>query len=123
MEDLGATASPAPSPIDTARAIEAHDEERLMKVALLPPEALRCVDGLETPQRFYQVLRSPAPLAGMPFPQEPRWKAIADAGFESVVCLTDDAAPYDPSPLRVLHARRFKDLLGGRQPDNPQREA
>src|SRR5262249_37598247 len=94
-----------------------------MNVALIPPGALRSVPGLETPQRFYQVLRSPAPLAGMPFPERLSWKAIAAAGFESVVCLTNDTAPYDPSPLRVLRAVKFKDLIGGNRPDNPQREA
>src|SRR5262249_13593917 len=64
-----------------------------------------------------------APLAGMPFPERLSWKAIAAAGFESVVCLTNDTAPYDPSPLRVLRAVKFKDLIGGNRPDNPQREA
>jgi protein tyrosine/serine phosphatase len=93
-----------------------------MRVRPIPPEALPSVRGLETPQRFCQVLRSPAPLAGMPFPSSPPWTAIAAAGFESVVCLTNDTAPYDPSPLRVLRAAKFKDLVGGGRPDNPQRE-
>jgi protein-tyrosine phosphatase len=95
----------------------------MMNVAPIPPEALRSVRGFETPQRFYQVLRSPAPLAGMPFPERPSWKAVAAAGFESVVCLTNDTAPYDPSPLRILRAVKFKDLVEGGWPDNPQREA
>jgi protein tyrosine/serine phosphatase len=94
-----------------------------MKIAPVPPEALRSVRGLDTPLCFYQVLRSPAPLAGMPFPKQVPWEAIAAAGFESIVCLTHDTPPYDPSPLRVLRAAKFKDLIGGRQPDNPQREA
>jgi hypothetical protein len=94
-----------------------------MDIALIPPEPLRSVPGLETPQRFYRVLRSPAPLAGMPFPRRPSWKAVAAAGFESVVCLTDDTAPYDPSPLSVLRAVEFEDLVGGHPPANPRREA
>lgn len=94
-----------------------------MSVAPIPPEALRSVPGLDTPQRFYQVLRSPAPLAGMSVPDRPSWKAVAAAGFESIVCLTNNTPPYDPSPLRVLRALKFKDLVGGTQPENPQREA
>jgi protein-tyrosine phosphatase len=94
-----------------------------MKVAPIPPEALRAVPGLDSPQRFYQVLRSPAPLAGMSFPERPSWEAIAAAGFESIVCLTNNTLPYDPSPLRVLGAVKFKDLVCGSWPDNPEREA
>lgn len=93
-----------------------------MKVAPIPAEALQSVKGLDTPKYFYRVLRSPAPLAGMSFPHQVPWKSIATAGFESIVCLTHNTAPYDPSPLRVLRAVKFKDLLGGQQPDNPQQE-
>ena len=94
-----------------------------MSVAPIPPETLPSVPGLGTPQRFYQVLRVPAPLAGMSSPDRPSWKAIAAAGFQSIVCLTNNTPPYDPSPLRVLRAVKFKDLVGGTRPDNPQREA
>jgi len=94
-----------------------------MSVEAIPPEGLRSVPGLDTPQRFYRVLRAPAPLAGMSFPDRPSWKAVAAAGFESIVCLTTNTPPYDPSPLRVLRALKFKDLVGGTRPDNPQREA
>src|SRR5436309_12273279 len=103
--------------------MRSQNEEIPMSVAPIPPEALPSVPGLGTPQRFYQVLRSPAPLAGMSFPDRPSWKAVAAAGFESIVCLTNDTTPYDPSPLRVLRALRFEDLVGGSRPDNPQREA
>ena len=94
-----------------------------MKIAPIPPEGLRSVTGLDSPLRFYQVLRLPASLAGMTFPERVPWNAVAAAGFESIVCLTNDTPPYDPSPLRVLRAVEFKDLVGGRQPDNPEREA
>src|SRR5439155_23499637 len=94
-----------------------------MSVEPIPPEALRSVSGLDTPQRFYRVLRAPAPLAGMSFPNRPPWKSVAAAGFESIVCLTDNVPPYDPSPLRVLRAAKFKDLIGGGQPEDPQGEA
>lgn len=94
-----------------------------MTVKPIPPEALQSVPGLDTPQRFYQVLRVPAPLAGMSFPSSPPWNSIAAAGFQSLVCLTDNTPPFDPSPLHVLRALKFKDLVGGARPDDPQREA
>src|SRR3972149_235023 len=103
--------------------MRSRNEEILMSVAPILPEALRSVPGLDPPQRFYRVLRSPAPLAGMAFPDGPSWKDVAAAGFESIVCLTDNVPPYDPSPLRVLRALKFKDLVGGNRPDNPRREA
>ncbi len=84
-----------------------------MSVEPIRPEGLQSVLGLDTPQRFYQVLQVPAPLAGMSCPNRPPWKAVAGAGFESIVCLTDNTPQYDPSPLRVLRAREFKDLFGG----------
>lgn len=90
---------------------------------IAPPIPLGPVSRLDTPRRFYQVLRAPAPLAGMPFPGPIPWKAVAAAGFASIVCLTDGTPGYDPSPLRVLRAVRFKDLYGGAHPDDPQREA
>ena len=94
-----------------------------MTVEPIPAAALRSVPGLDTAQRFYQVLRAPAPLAGMSFTKAPPWKIIASARFESIVCLTDNTPPYDPSPLRVLRALKFKDLVDGARLDNPQREA
>jgi protein-tyrosine phosphatase len=94
-----------------------------MTVKPISPEALRSIPGLDSPQRFYQVLRVPAPFAGMSFPNSPPWKSIAAAGFQSLVCLTDNTPPFDPSPLSVLRALKFKDLIGGAFPDDPQREA
>src|SRR5262249_19027437 len=35
----------------------------------------------------------------------------------------NNTPPYDPSPLRVLRAVKFKDLDRGGRPDNSQREA
>jgi hypothetical protein len=102
--------------------MRSRNEGMLMSVAPIAPEALRSAPGLDTPSRFYQVLRSPAPLAGMSFPNGPPWKAVAAAGFESIVCLTNNTLPYDPSPLRVLRAMKFKDLAGETWPDDPQHE-
>ena len=94
-----------------------------MSIVPIPPEPLRFVAGLDTVHRFYQVLRTPAPLAGMGFPMYPHWNDVAAAGFQSLVCLTDDIPPYDPSPLRVLRALKFADLFGKPRPEDPQREA
>jgi protein-tyrosine phosphatase len=87
------------------------------------PTAMASVPGLDTPQRFYQVLRDPAPFAGMSFPDGEPWESLASVGFRSVVCLTDDVTSYDPHPLEVLRSANLKDLAGGRQPDDPHREA
>ncbi len=94
-----------------------------MKVEPIPPEALASVAGLDTPQRFYQVLRAPAALAGMSSPNRPPWESVAAAGFESIVCLTGNTPTYDPSPLRVLRALKFQDLVGGARPHDPHLEA
>ena len=48
---------------------------------------------------------------------------VAAAGFHSVVCLTDDAPRYDRSPLRMLRAAKFEDLVSGGRPRDPEREA
>jgi protein-tyrosine phosphatase len=97
-------------------------KEDSLTIAPVPPKALNLIPGLDTPQKFYQVLQAPAPLAGMSFPAGTPWESLAPAGFESVACLTHNAAPYDPSPLRILCSRKFKDLVGEGQPDDPDRE-
>ncbi len=94
-----------------------------MRIDPITPEALTSAPGLDSPQRFYQVLQLPAPLAGMSFPSGAPWKCLAAAGFKSIVCLTDNTALYDPSPLHILRAVKFKDLVGGARPENPKREA
>jgi pimeloyl-ACP methyl ester carboxylesterase len=94
-----------------------------MTVEVIAPEGAPAIHGLDSPQRFYQVLQAPAPVAGMSFPDRAPWKAMATAGFDSVVCLTTDAHQYDPSPLRRLLTVEFQDLYGGAHPDDAQREA
>jgi protein-tyrosine phosphatase len=94
-----------------------------VSVIPIPPEPLRSVPGLDAPERFYQVLRTPAPFAGMAFPRNVSWHDVAAAGFELLVCLTDNSLPYDAAPLRVLRARTFEDLVDGRVPDHPRQEA
>ncbi len=81
------------------------------------------VDGLGVPEAFYTVLEAPARLAGMVRPGDRTpWGRLAQAGYRYVVCLTDDAPPYDPKPVEALHAVRLEDLYGGHAPSNPERE-
>jgi protein-tyrosine phosphatase len=94
-----------------------------MSVTPITPRPLASAPSLDSAQKFYQVLQAPAPLAGMSFPYRVPWASLASAGFQSVVCLTNAVAPYDPSPLRILRAVKFKDLYGGAEPDDPAREA
>lgn len=93
-----------------------------MKLALVSPLSMKKVAGLGTPREFYWVLEQPAPLAGMAYPNSSLWHTLASEGFKSVVCLTDTTARYDPSPLEVLHAAKFKDLYGGTHPEEPEKE-
>lgn len=93
-----------------------------MSVAPLSPENMKTVAGLATPWEFYWVLDRPAPLAGMAYPRSSPWQALASAGFASVVCLTDTVARYDPRPLKILRAARFKELYGGAHPDDAEAE-
>lgn len=93
-----------PSPIDVDR---------------MPPIA-----GLEVPKEIYLVLELPARLAGMVRPSaRTPWGSLAEEGFRHVVCLTEDVAPYDPSPLSVLHAVALEDLYGGITPKDTKRES
>jgi hypothetical protein len=92
-------------------------------VAPIPPQGLSSSPLLNDTRVFYQVLKHPAPLAGMAFPKGKPWAALQAAGFTSVVCLTDQIPPYNPDPLRVLYSGAFRDLYGGLQPRDPVREA
>src|SRR5450759_1495101 len=94
-----------------------------MVITPIPPQALLSSPFLNDTRSFYQVLKLPAPLAGMAYPKGIPWMDLQAAGFASVVCLTDSNPLYDPAPLRVLFSTVFCDLAGGRQPLNPEREA
>jgi hypothetical protein len=90
---------------------------------LTPPEGMPSVRGLNIPEDFYWVLRTPAALAGMAYPSwPPVWSELRRVGLQHVVCLTNDRFPYDPSPLSPLHAVRLTDLVGGLRPEDPSRE-
>jgi hypothetical protein len=94
-----------------------------MSITPIPPQALLASPLLNNTRSFYQVLKLPAPLAGMEYPKGTPWVDLRAAGFASVVCLTDSIPSYDPAPLRVLFSAAFRDLAGGCQPLNPEREA
>lgn len=93
-----------------------------MAVTVVSPLGMRTVAGVATPRDFYWVLEYPAPLAGMAYPNTSPWQALAGEGFKTVVCLTDATPDYDPKPLGLLRAAKFKDLYGGRYPDEPASE-
>jgi protein-tyrosine phosphatase len=83
---------------------------------------MKHVARLATPWEFYWVLEQPAPLAGMAYPRSSPWQTLADEGFQNVVCLTDSIPRYDPHPLEVLRAVKFKELYGGAYPDEAEAE-
>lgn len=63
-------------------------------------------------------------LAGMPFPSDNEvfWQDLSGAGFDQVLCLTHDEAPYGPAPLDLLASKRLDDLDGEMVPKNPDSE-
>ena len=82
-----------------------------MTISLIPPEVLPHLPGLEDPKQFYQVLKKPAPLAGMVRPNaEWPWAAIAKAGFQRVVCLFSESPNYNLAPLTILRAVDLEEL-------------
>jgi len=94
-----------------------------MIIEPIPPRPLSASPFLNNTRTFYQVLELPAPLAGMAYPSGTPWVDLQAAGIGSVVCLTHSSPVYNPSPLRVLFAGAFRDLVGGVRPVNPEREA
>jgi hypothetical protein len=93
-----------------------------MTVRLLPAGAQTGFLGaLCVPDDLYWVSRSPVALAGMAYPGRADWALLAGEGIGHVVCLTHDAAPYDPAPCTVT-AVRLQDLVSGDPPRDPERE-
>lgn len=69
------------------------------------------IRGYKTPHDFYWVLKDPAPLAGMRYPDAATpWENIKQAGFHHVVCLNSSFPEYGPSPLSLLYAVELEDL-------------
>lgn len=92
-------------------------------IVLVDPTRMPKVEGIPSPNALYTVLTRPGRLAGMrrPDAQTP-WAALRDAGYRSVVCLTDDRPAYDPAPLDLLHSVGLQDLYGGLSPEDPEEE-
>ncbi|MDC7235481.1 MAG: hypothetical protein PQJ58_19790 [Spirochaetales bacterium] len=64
-------------------------------------------------------------LLGMPYPPEARdfWTKMEAAGVDSVVCLTDDEAAYNPGPLKVLSAAGLSESSGSFTKEEGEAEA
>lgn len=89
---------------------------------LVTPDEMPKVEGLQTPERFYWVLKLPTPLAGMAYPDATTpWDRLHEHGFRRIVRL-HEGTPYDPSPLTVSHAVALEDLYGGSLPQDEARE-
>jgi hypothetical protein len=93
-------------------------------MGLLETPDMPQVPGTNVPQSLYLVTRDPAPLAGMAYPRWEglSWKSLAGLGLVHVVCVTEGACGYDPSPLRLITGTWLQDLAGGALPDKPTRE-
>ena len=69
---------------------------------------------------LFVVSTSPAPLAGMAYPQPSLdWDELHDDGYRRVLRLHPGS--YDPSPLSA-HEIVLEDLVGGRLPSDPATE-
>lgn len=80
------------------------------------------IPGLAIPKQFYQVLDDPAPLGGIPYPNDRTpWKSFDALGFRWVLRLAEGPA-YDPAPLQLLDAVELQDLYGGLSPADPQQQ-
>lgn len=91
----------------------------MTKPALLPPGARPGFIGpIAVPADLWWVCAEPTPLAGMAYPRNGVWDALADLGFRHVVDLTRDDARYDPAPL-TSHAVALADLVVTARPPDP----
>ncbi len=95
-----------------------------MAVGLLEPSEMPRIPGTRVPESFYLVTREPAPLAGMEYPRWEglSWSALARLRLVHVVCLTDEACVYDPSPLRSPICIHLQDLASGVPPTDATAE-
>ena len=90
---------------------------------LVHPTEMPGANGLLVPERFYWILKSPTPLAGMAYPDpDTPWPRLHAHGFRRIVRLHEEE-PYDPHPLKVSHSASLEDLFGGRLPADAAEEA
>lgn len=89
---------------------------------LIDPQNMPNIPGLSVPHAFYWVLQSPAPLAGMRHPrrQNNPWEALRDAGFHTLISLTE--CTVNPHPLTRGCTVELEDLVFGDPPVNPAQE-
>ncbi len=93
------------------------------RLTLVPVDAMPDVPGFVVPDDLYWIVAQPAPLLGMARPKEnTAWAALHALGVRCVVCLSDDRAGYDPSPLSLAGTFALQDLYGGVVPDRPEAE-
>src|SRR5690348_13549747 len=96
-------------------ALRGHKEENMQNQKmpnLLQLHDMPDINGIAVPNNFYQVITSPAPLAGMSRPSvHTPWGAIAKLGFQYVICLTEREPEYKPFPLQMAHAVELEDLF------------
>lgn len=71
---------------------------------------------------LFWVLRQPAPLAGMSFPDEGfSWQSLWNQGVRAVIRL-EGAGKYDCAPLEIAHSTHLEDLYHGGPPSTPENE-
>jgi protein-tyrosine phosphatase len=81
---------------------------------------VQALSGIRMPHRLYFILKDPAPLAGMEYPDMGLpWGSLFAAGLSNVVCLCGDHVSYNPAPLRLLLAVEMEDLHHGGPPGDP----
>lgn len=109
------------SPESTNRYICPRTVEPGKPGALIPPDQGPAVAGLRVPGDLYWVLRSPAPLAGMIFPDSHwPWQEIYGCGFSHLISLEPDN--FNPAPLTKICSVRLQDLSCGNSPRQPEKE-
>ncbi|HEX5615642.1 MAG TPA: tyrosine-protein phosphatase [Acidimicrobiia bacterium] len=82
---------------------------------LRPGSVVGRIGDALVPADLYPLAYEPVALFGMAYPSRVDWAVLATHGVGHVVCLTHDAPPYDPAPLRCT-AIRLADLYHGGVP-------
>jgi hypothetical protein len=90
---------------------------------LLAPNETPALGTIRIPEEFYQVLDSPAPLAGAMFPSENfPWDEAHARGYQWVACLCSENPPYTPSKLKFACVVELHDFSVEEEAPNPKEE-